>query len=104
MAAWPKAFSGRLPRLMAVIAPFRALRFDAARFPDVGPLIAPPYDVISDSEREALERRHDRNVVRLDLPRGEGDARYENARGLLDRWIEDGTLRRDPQPAIYRYE
>ena len=62
---------------MAVIAPFRALRFDPARFPDVGPLIAPPYDVISETEREALERRHDRNVVRLDLPRGEGDDKYD---------------------------
>jgi uncharacterized protein (DUF1015 family) len=89
---------------MAVIAPFRALRFDPARFPDLGPLIAPPYDVISESERDALERRHDRNVVRLDLPRGEGDEKYANARRLLDRWTEDGTVRLDAQPAIYRYE
>jgi uncharacterized protein (DUF1015 family) len=89
---------------MAVIAPFRALRFDPTRYPDLGPLIAPPYDVISESEREALERRHDRNVVRLDLPRGEGDEKYANARALLDRWTADGTVRLDAQPAIYRYE
>jgi uncharacterized protein (DUF1015 family) len=89
---------------MAVIAPFRALRFDTARFPDVGQLIAPPYDVVSAAEREELEKRHERNVVRLDLPRGEGDDKYDNARELLARWIKDGTLRLDPRPAIYRYE
>ena len=89
---------------MALIAPFRALRFDSARFPDLGPLMAPPYDVVSAADREALEQRHERNVIRLDLPRGEGDARYENARLLLDRWRQDGTVRLDPQPAIYRYE
>jgi uncharacterized protein (DUF1015 family) len=89
---------------MAVIAPFRALRFDTSRFADLGPLIAPPYDVISEPEREALERRHERNVVRLDLPRGEGEVKYANARRLLDQWIAEGTLRIDPRPAIYRYE
>ena len=89
---------------MAVIAPFRALRFNSTRFPDLGPLMAPPYDVVSAVDREALEQRHERNVIRLDLPRGEGEARYENARLLLDRWRQDGTLRLDPQPAIYRYE
>jgi uncharacterized protein (DUF1015 family) len=99
-----RAFSGRLPRLMAVIAPFRALRFDAARFPDLAQVIAPPYDVISEPEREALERRHDRNIVRLDLPRGEGEAKYENARRQLDQWVDEGSLRLDPRPAIYRYE
>ena len=89
---------------MAVIAPFRALRFDTSRLADLGPLIAPPYDVISEPEREALERRHDRNVVRLDLPRGEGEEKYDNARRLLDQWIAEGTLRVESRPAIYRYE
>jgi uncharacterized protein (DUF1015 family) len=89
---------------MARIAPFRALRFDLARFADPSALIAPPYDVIGDAQRQALEAASPRNIVRLDLPRGEGDQRYENARAELDRWIADGTLREDAQPAIYRYE
>jgi uncharacterized protein (DUF1015 family) len=89
---------------MAEIAPFRALRFDLRRHADASRLIAPPYDVISAAERDELERRHDRNVVRLDLPRGEGDAKYEQARRELDRWIAEGTLKQDERPAIYRYE
>jgi uncharacterized protein (DUF1015 family) len=89
---------------MAVIAPFRAFRFDLARCGDPAALVAPPYDVISEEERQVLEKRHERNIVHLDLPRGEGDERYSRARAALDRWIAEGTLRADERPAIYRYE
>src|SRR3954454_10231330 len=89
---------------MAQIAPFQGLRFDLSRAPDPAALLAPPYDVISERQREALERGHDRNVVRLDLPRGEGDQRYQSAGALLEGWIADGTLHRDERPSIYRYE
>ena len=89
---------------MARIAPFRALRFDQARFADLAPLLAPPYDVINETQRKELEARHPRNIVHLDLPRGEGDARYDNARAQLDTWLAEGTLRQDARPALYRYE
>jgi uncharacterized protein (DUF1015 family) len=89
---------------MAQIAPFQGLRFDLSSSQDPAALLAPPYDVISERHREELERRHHRNVVHLDLPRGEGDERYELAGGLLERWIAEGTLRRDERPALYRYE
>jgi len=89
---------------MAQIAPFQGLRFDLSRSQDPAAFLAPPYDVISERHREELERRHARNVVHLDLPRGEGDQRYELAGGLLEQWIAEGTLRRDDRPAIYRYE
>jgi uncharacterized protein (DUF1015 family) len=88
---------------MAQIAPFRALRFDR-RLGDPAALLAPPYDVIGEEARRELERRHERNVVHLDLPRGEGDDRYGRARALLDAWIADGSLRQDERPALYRYE
>jgi uncharacterized protein (DUF1015 family) len=89
---------------MARIAAFRALRFDQARFADLAPLLAPPYDVINETQRKELEARHPRNIVHLDLPRGEGDARYDNARTQLDAWLAEGTLRQDTRPALYRYE
>ncbi len=89
---------------MARIVPFRALRFDPSRLPETAKVIAPPYDVISPDERAVLEARHARNIVHLDLPRGEGDAKYEHARELLDTWMAEGSLREDPQPALYRYE
>ena len=89
---------------MAVIAPFSGLRYDLARVGDPSRVLAPPYDVISDAQRLELEARHPQNVVRLELPRGDGDAKYANAAALLDAWIAEGILRRDQRPALYRYE
>src|SRR5581483_11975283 len=89
---------------MADIAPFQALRYDLSRVGDAARVLAPPYDVISDAERAVLEQRHPHNVVRVELPRGEGDAKYDNAAALLDAWMAEGILRRDDRPALYRYE
>ena len=89
-----------MPRIVA----FRALRFDPTRLPDTAKVIAPPYDVISAEQRAQLEAQSSRNIVHLDLPRGEGDAKYGHARQLFDAWIADGSLREDPEPALYRYE
>ncbi len=63
-----------------------------------------PYDVISESERLALEARSPSNIVRLELPHddGEGD-RYLRAASLLDAWRDGGILRRDSVPALYGY-
>jgi uncharacterized protein (DUF1015 family) len=89
---------------MAVIAPFNGLRYDLARVGDPSRVLAPPYDVISDAQRLELEARHPQNVVRLELPRGDGDAKYANAAALLNAWTAEGILRRDERPALYRYE
>lgn len=86
---------------MADIAPFRALRFGQDALTDV---LAPPYDVIGPKEREALGARSPHNIVHLDLPAGEGDARYENARKLLAQWIDSRVLVRDEAPSFLRYE
>ena len=68
---------------MPEIRPFRALRFDPAAIADLALVVAPPYDIIGDVERERLLARHPANVVRLDLPgleRGdEPDDRYRRA-------------------------
>jgi uncharacterized protein (DUF1015 family) len=67
-------------------------------------VLAPPYDVISEAQRSELEALHPENVVRVELPRGEGDARYEVAARLLQGWLAEGVLRRDAAPALYAYE
>lgn len=89
---------------MPRIAAFRALRFAPSRVSDIARVIAPPYDVISPEQRAVLEAQHERNIVKLDLPRGDGDAKYQQARELLGAWLAEGTLRDDPAPALYRYE
>jgi uncharacterized protein (DUF1015 family) len=90
------------------IRPFRALRYASEMVPDLGPVVSPPYDVISPAFQRELAARHPRNVVRLDLPVDEpGDAeddRYRRAAHTLAAWRSDGTLRKDPRPAVYVYE
>src|SRR5215471_552904 len=86
---------------MADIAPLRPLRY-AAR--DLSTLVAPPYDVISPSEREELLARSPHNVVRLILPEGEGEKKYVHAAEVLAAWRKEGVLVRDERAAFYRYE
>ena len=71
---------------MAVVKPFRALRYDEAAAGPLESLVAPPYDVISPAQRlEYRARPH--NVVHLTLP----DSEDEAAR-TLERWRADGLL------------
>src|SRR5476649_1363876 len=63
---------------MAEIEPLRALRYDPAKTGGLQDVVAPPYDVIDDEQRAALEARSPYNIVRVDLPRG-GEDRYELA-------------------------
>jgi uncharacterized protein (DUF1015 family) len=91
------------------VRPFRALRYSPEVVSDLGSVMAPPYDVIGPEQHRRLLARDPRNVVRLDLPQSEpGDAdpdeRYRRAARLLRAWRADGTLRRDPGPALYPYE
>jgi uncharacterized protein (DUF1015 family) len=89
---------------VADIVPFAGLRYDPKRVDDFARVLAPPYDVIGEAERAALEARHPQNVVRIELPRGEGDARYAEAARLLAAWRADGILRPDATQAYYVYE
>jgi uncharacterized protein (DUF1015 family) len=88
---------------MAEIAPFRAVVYDPARAGPLDRLLAPPYDVVSPAERDRLLAKSPHNFVRIDLPEGEGDAKYDNAARELSRWLQGGLLRRDERPALYRY-
>ena len=85
---------------MAEIAPLRPLRYAPAALERV---IAPPYDVIDAELRARLAARHPENVVHIDLPEGEGDARYAHARELFLSWQAKGVLVREEAPALYRY-
>lgn len=90
---------------MADIAPLTPLRYDPEKLQNgLAGVVAPPYDVIGPEEREALAARDPHNVVRLILPEGEGDAKYQNAAALLTRFREEKVLVRDDQPAFYRYD
>ena len=81
---------------MAVVRPFRALRYDPAVGGPLESLVAPPYDVIGPEQREALRRQSPYNVVQLTLPDSE-----EEAAASLAEWREQGALVRDTEPACW---
>jgi len=86
--------------------PFTGLRFDpAAAGAGLDSLTCPPYDVIDEEERAALEGRAPHNAVRLILPRDrsvDGD-RYDATAALLADWRAQGVLRSDSGPRFYGY-
>ncbi len=88
---------------MPEFLPFRGTRYaSTASAPvDDSEVAAPPYDVIDDDERVALETRSPINSVRLIQP--QGPDRYADAARLLAAWRADGTLATDPEPAFYGY-
>jgi len=77
---------------MADVAPFRAVRY-AHPTPTV---VAPPYDVISPDEREELAARDPHNVVNVTL-----NASEDEAGRLFRAWLDDCTLVRDDEPAVW---
>src|SRR5947209_4768884 len=85
---------------MAEIQPIRALRYDPHRTGGLQDVVAPPYDVIDEEQRAALEARSPYNVVRIDLPRG-GEDRYDRAAALLDDWRGQGVVVLDEGPALW---
>jgi uncharacterized protein (DUF1015 family) len=90
---------------VAEVLPLQALHYDLDQVGELGDVVAPPYDVIDDAQRDELVGRSEHNVVELDLPRdpGGGDP-YEHAADLLKAWTDEGVLTRDPEPAVWALE
>jgi uncharacterized protein (DUF1015 family) len=92
MLVMRRVYGVHYARHMAVVRPFRAARYAQPS----EAVVAPPYDVISPAEREALIARDPHNVVRLTLAGSEDEA------GRLFRtWLDDGVLLRDDNPAVW---
>ncbi len=85
---------------MAEIRPFRAFRYKPDLTPQIGDLVSPLFDVVSQKQREALYQNC-LNSIHLSVPKGENAA--QKARDLLDAWKRDGIILQDESPAIYVY-
>ncbi|MCA1726719.1 MAG: DUF1015 family protein [Actinobacteria bacterium] len=92
---------------MPRVSPFTGLLY-APSAGDPTAVTAPPYDAISDEERETYLSASPHNVVRLilpqDEPESEAGSRYEVAARTLNRWREAGVLVETEAPAVYPYE
>lgn len=93
---------------MAVIAPFRGLRYNPEFVGDLSLVMAPPYDVISPEGQQAFHARHTHNVIRLILGKTLPDDdtarnQYSRAGDHLRQWQAEQVLIRDQSPALYLY-
>ncbi|OGQ98524.1 MAG: hypothetical protein A2505_06060 [Deltaproteobacteria bacterium RIFOXYD12_FULL_55_16] len=93
---------------MALIAPFRALRYNPAKIQHLEEVVTPPYDVIDLQAQAAFAAKNPYNMIHLDLSKNFTaeqltEARYREARDTFARWQQEGVLLRDNEPAIYLY-
>ena len=88
---------------MADVRPFRGVRFDPERAGALGDLLCPPFDEVNAERREALLARSNKNVVRLESPKPDSDGAdiYAQSAVQLEKWLAEGMLAQDGQPAYY---
>jgi uncharacterized protein (DUF1015 family) len=92
---------------LAQIRPFAGIRYGKT-FADVSDVIAPPYDVLDDAQKAALQAKHPNNIVTVDLPwmppKTVGpDEAYAKANTTLQAWRSSGVLHQDARRALYPY-
>ena len=93
---------------MAIVMPFRGIRYSVDEVGDAGQVVSPPYDVIDSGMQDTLHAAHPCNVVRIIQGRMEqgdrpGAGRYTRAADHLRAWLDQGTLVRDAEPGLYLY-
>ncbi|MFJ4921397.1 DUF1015 domain-containing protein [Streptomyces sp. NPDC088725] len=88
------------------LIPFRGLRYVPGLVSSLSAVTSPPYDVVVRPDGlHHLESADPYNIVRLILPQAAtpGD-RHRQAARTLNRWLSEGVLAPDREPALYVYE
>src|SRR3989338_3002869 len=91
-------FTRILFRAMVEIKAFKGLRYDSEKVKDFRLVITPPYDVISQKEKEEFLKRSDYNMVRLILSES-----HVKAAQTFKEWQAKGIIKRDSEDSIYAY-
>ncbi len=94
---------------MAEIRPFRGIRYNLTKLPQLEEVITPPYDVIDSNGQDRLHKRNPYNIVRLEYGKkfpsdNENNNNYTRAEKNLTEWLEQDILCADKHPAYYLYE
>jgi uncharacterized protein (DUF1015 family) len=83
---------------MVDVRPFRAIRY-TERAGDPENLITQPYDKIDDELQKAYYEKSAYNYCRLILPMEKN--KYETARERIQKWMREGILAKDEEPAVF---
>ena len=94
---------------MALIRPFKGIRFNQSLVKNLGHVITPPYDVIDDAEQERLLQSSPYNIVRLEYGQtqpedNKTENHYNRAAETLMQWLKNGILKPDNRNSYYLYE
>jgi uncharacterized protein (DUF1015 family) len=94
---------------MAKIMPFRGVRYNPAKIPDLSLVMTPPYDVIDAAAQRKYYEMNPVNFIRLELgyqfpTDNESDNRYTRAAADYRLWLAEGILIKESGPAVYLYE
>jgi uncharacterized protein (DUF1015 family) len=85
---------------VADLRAFPAIRYDTERVGDLGRVVAPPYDVIPESDLDRYRERSPYNIVRLTRPGSD----YAGAAASAQEWLQAGVLRQDAGSAMYLHQ
>lgn len=93
---------------MIDVIPFHGLLYNPNIIDSLEEVTAPPYDVISPAQQEALYQKNPYNVVRLILGKeyendSENDNRYTRSAKVFNDWTNEGILKKDDKSAYYLY-
>ena len=93
---------------MAKILPFKGLRYNTEKIKDVSKVITPPYDIISEEERDGYYQLHPNNIIRLILGKdfpgdNQSNNKYTRSAAFFDTWRKEEILIQEAEPAIYVY-
>ncbi len=93
---------------MIEVIPFKGLLYNLEIVGSLDEVTAPPYDVISPDQQEALYQKNPHNVIRLILGKesdkdSDVDNRYTRSAKVFKSWIDEGVLKRDEEPGLYLY-
>jgi len=93
---------------MATILPFKGLRYNPEKIKDISKVITPPYDVISEKERDDYYQLHPDNIIRLILSKelpgdDQSNNKYTRSAESFETWRKEEILKEEAEPAIYIY-
>ncbi|MDR0914144.1 MAG: DUF1015 domain-containing protein [Oscillospiraceae bacterium] len=88
---------------MAEVIAFKGMRFNTQQAGELKTLCCPPYDIISEEQRQEFIKSNQNNIIRLELPK-EGENPYSVAAEVLKKWEQSGILKFEDKPALYVYE
>ena len=91
---------------MTQVRPFRGFKYNPERIQDLSSVVAPPYDVVTNHERDTLIGRSPHNFIRITLPAhydpgSKSREFYGEATQLWSDWRQSRIVCQDSEPGIH---